>query len=217
LRIDDFEGNQLRIDEALKKRQLALQSANAASLVTSCQTGSKPPSRVGVEAFARCDGGGLEEDTLEVFTADEPAAGSAKYEETAVAMIALLKSGTGMPFKGLERLQGQLGMPLPATTQWELMEAAAKLLRPVLEELIRQAAQGSVMHNDDTKPTPRCSSSRTRAGLAHARQNGRRLGRPATAVLHAAEIRKLHRGGASKSEIARRLQIGRTPVRRILG
>jgi hypothetical protein len=87
----------------------------------------------------------------EAFTADAPeAAGPEKYEETAVAMIALLKYGTGVPFKRLERLQGQLGMPLPATTQWDLMAAAAKLLRFVLEELIRQAAQGSVMHNDDT-------------------------------------------------------------------
>ncbi len=57
---------------------------------------------------------------------------------------------------------------------------------------------------------------RTRAGLAHARANGKRLGRPATAAVHAAEIRKLHRAGASKSEIARRVQIGRTSVRRIL-
>jgi DNA invertase Pin-like site-specific DNA recombinase len=58
---------------------------------------------------------------------------------------------------------------------------------------------------------------RTRAGLAHARQNGKRLGRPTTAVVHAAEIRRLYRDGISKSEIARRLQIGRTSVRRILG
>jgi putative DNA-invertase from lambdoid prophage Rac len=58
---------------------------------------------------------------------------------------------------------------------------------------------------------------RTRAGLAHARANGKRLGRPATAAVHAAEIRKLHRAGISKSEIARRLRIGRTSVRRILG
>ena len=87
----------------------------------------------------------------QVFTADEPeTAGPDKYDETAVAMIALLKYGTGVPFKRLERLEQQLGMPLPATTQWELMEAAAKLIRPVLDELIRQAAQGSVMHNDDT-------------------------------------------------------------------
>src|SRR5260370_32616413 len=48
----------------------------------------------------------------EVFAADEPeTAGPAKYDETAVAMIALLKYGTGVPFKRLERLQGQLGMP----------------------------------------------------------------------------------------------------------
>jgi DNA invertase Pin-like site-specific DNA recombinase len=57
---------------------------------------------------------------------------------------------------------------------------------------------------------------RTRAGLAHARENGKRLGRPATTAVHAAEIRKLHRVGVSKSEIARRLQVGRTSVRRIL-
>ena len=57
---------------------------------------------------------------------------------------------------------------------------------------------------------------RTKAGLAHARANGKRLGRPATAGIHAAEIRKLHRAGVSKSEIARRLSIGRTSVRRIL-
>ena len=57
---------------------------------------------------------------------------------------------------------------------------------------------------------------RTRAGLAQARLNGKRLGRPATAAVHAAEIQKLHRAGISKSEIARRVQIGRTSVRRIL-
>jgi putative DNA-invertase from lambdoid prophage Rac len=57
---------------------------------------------------------------------------------------------------------------------------------------------------------------RVRAGLEHARQNGKRLGRPATAVAKTTEIRKLYRAGISKAEIARRLQIGRTSVRRIL-
>ena len=48
----------------------------------------------------------------QIFTAEEPeTAGPAKYDETAVAMIALLKYGTGVPFNGLERLQGQLGIP----------------------------------------------------------------------------------------------------------
>ena len=58
---------------------------------------------------------------------------------------------------------------------------------------------------------------RVRAGLAQARQNGQKLGRPITAGIHASQVRKLHRAGVSKSEIARRLQIGRTSVRRILG
>jgi DNA invertase Pin-like site-specific DNA recombinase len=57
---------------------------------------------------------------------------------------------------------------------------------------------------------------RVRAGLAHARENGKRLGRPATAAVKSPEIRKLHRAGVSKAEIARRLNIGRTSVRRIL-
>ena len=57
---------------------------------------------------------------------------------------------------------------------------------------------------------------RVRAGLAHARQNGKRLGRPLTAALHADQVRKLFRGGINKSEIARRLHIGRTSVRRVL-
>jgi DNA invertase Pin-like site-specific DNA recombinase len=57
---------------------------------------------------------------------------------------------------------------------------------------------------------------RVRAGLAHARQNGQRLGRPLTAALRADQVRKLYRAGATKSEIARRLKIGRTSVRRIM-
>src|SRR5512141_819301 len=57
---------------------------------------------------------------------------------------------------------------------------------------------------------------RTRAGLAQARLDGTRLGRPATAVAHAAEIRRLHRAGVAKAEIARRVGVGRTSVRRIL-
>jgi putative DNA-invertase from lambdoid prophage Rac len=57
---------------------------------------------------------------------------------------------------------------------------------------------------------------RTKAGLAHARENGKRLGRPATAAAHAVAIQKLFYAGVSKSEIARRLAIGRTSVRRIL-
>lgn len=57
---------------------------------------------------------------------------------------------------------------------------------------------------------------RVRAGLAHARENGKRLGRPPTASLNAKQIRQLFRAGVSKAAIARKLDIGRTSVRRIL-
>jgi DNA invertase Pin-like site-specific DNA recombinase len=57
---------------------------------------------------------------------------------------------------------------------------------------------------------------RVRAGLAYARQKGKRLGRPRTAARKAGPVRELYRHGVSKAEIARRLHIGRTSVRRIL-
>ena len=57
---------------------------------------------------------------------------------------------------------------------------------------------------------------RIRAGIVEARRKGTRLGRPITAAKMAGQIRKLHRAGVSKAEIARQLNIGRTSVRRIL-
>jgi DNA invertase Pin-like site-specific DNA recombinase len=50
---------------------------------------------------------------------------------------------------------------------------------------------------------------RVRAGLAHAREKGKRLGRPQTAALNAGQVWKLCRAGVSKAEIARRLQLAR--------
>ncbi len=87
----------------------------------------------------------------QVFTAQEPEdIGSDKYDETTGAMIAQLKYGSGVPFYRLEKLQANLGIPLPAATQWEIVKEAAEMIKPALDELIRQAAQGDVLHNDDT-------------------------------------------------------------------
>lgn len=86
-----------------------------------------------------------------VFRANAPSGvGNNKYDETAASMIGLLKYGCGLPFNRLERLQQGLGIPLPAATQWELVAGASKLLVSAHDELIRQAAQGDVLHNDDT-------------------------------------------------------------------
>jgi len=87
----------------------------------------------------------------EIFIADTPAGiGEEKYDAASAAMIALLKYGSGMPFYRLEQLQGSCGIPLPASTQWEIAEQMADQIYPVYPELIRQAAQGDVIHNDDT-------------------------------------------------------------------
>ncbi|MBN2497029.1 MAG: IS66 family transposase [Deltaproteobacteria bacterium] len=87
----------------------------------------------------------------QVFTAASPeAAGTRKYDETAVAMIALLKYGSGVPFYRLQKLEKSLGIPLPAATQWELVRDGAAGIEPAYAELIHQAAQGEVLYNDDT-------------------------------------------------------------------
>src|ERR1700689_1694972 len=87
----------------------------------------------------------------DVFTAPEPdGIGAEKYDETTAAMIALLKYGSGMPFYRLQKLERLLGIPLPASTQWEIVEEAAEVIQTARDELIRQAAQGDVLHNDDT-------------------------------------------------------------------
>jgi hypothetical protein len=65
-------------------------------------------------------------------------------------MIALLKYGYGMPFHRQETLQGNLGIPLSDATQWDIVNAQAERAEPIWKELAREAAQGDVIHNDDT-------------------------------------------------------------------
>jgi transposase len=87
----------------------------------------------------------------EIFTAEAPPeVGPEKYDAESASMIALLKYGSGLPFNRLERLQGSLGIPLPAATQWEIVARFAASIAPAHQELIRQAAQGQIFHNDDT-------------------------------------------------------------------
>jgi len=87
----------------------------------------------------------------EIYTAKLPdEAGLEKYDPSAGAMIPMLKYGSGLPFNRLEELQAGLGIPLPSSTQWDVVEKTADRIHPVYHEMIRQAAQGHVIHNDDT-------------------------------------------------------------------
>lgn len=57
---------------------------------------------------------------------------------------------------------------------------------------------------------------RIKAGIAQARKKGKPHGRPKSAALKAQQVKQLFSAGISKAEIARRLGIGRTSVRRLL-
>jgi len=86
-----------------------------------------------------------------LFTAEAPeACRKNKHDETVGSIIALLKYGGGFPFNRLEKLQGGFGIPLAASTQWDIVNRKADLIHPAYDELARQAAQGKVVHNDDT-------------------------------------------------------------------
>jgi transposase len=87
----------------------------------------------------------------EIYTPDLPEhVGDQKHDESAAAMLALLKYGCGLPLNRIEKLQADLGQPLPASTQWDILDATAVSLSPVLDAHIQLAAQGSIIHNDDT-------------------------------------------------------------------
>jgi hypothetical protein len=53
-------------------------------------------------------------------------AGEEKYDASAVSMIAMLRYGLGFPFNRLDRLQQDLEIPLPASTQWERVAAGRR-------------------------------------------------------------------------------------------
>jgi hypothetical protein len=87
----------------------------------------------------------------DVFTARAPQeAQGEKYTETAASMMALLRYGAGMPAYRLDHVQRDLETPVPSSTQWDVLDQRVELMRPAYDELCRQAAQGSVVHNDDT-------------------------------------------------------------------
>lgn len=86
-----------------------------------------------------------------IFTAPLPKeVGSKKYDTAAVAMIALLKYGSGLPFNRLQGLQANLGIPLPSSTQWDIINSSVGYFKSAYKKMIELAAQGEIFHNDDT-------------------------------------------------------------------
>lgn len=86
------------------------------------------------------------------FTASPPAeAGVGKYAPNVAPMLAVLRYGFGMPMNRVVDLQKMFGVPLPLGTQWEQVKACYDEIGSVIgSELVKQAAVGRVLHNDDT-------------------------------------------------------------------
>lgn len=88
----------------------------------------------------------------ELYTAPLPVeAGDDRHHPTANAMVSLLNYGTGMPFYRLESLQGQMGVPLPDSTQFDMVEKVANCGAPVVNYFKRLAASGEKQGFDDTR------------------------------------------------------------------
>lgn len=109
-------------------------------------TGTPPIAAQGYELERlRCDACGW------VATATLPAAaGQEKYAPSVGVTIAQLRYGTGVPHYRLARFQLDLGVPLPESTQWELVAALAAVVQPVFTALVALAANATLIHNDDT-------------------------------------------------------------------
>lgn len=87
------------------------------------------------------------------FTAKLPedVARAPKYDKTAKAIVCLLKYRAGFPFYRQESLQALLETPISDNVLWEMTKDVAMCLEPVFESLIKEAAKGECLHNDDTK------------------------------------------------------------------
>lgn len=79
-----------------------------------------------------------------------PEAGTEKFAPNLAPMLANLRYGYGLPNHRIAQMQEDCGVPLPAGTQWELIQEHALELFPILDEYERQAALGQILHNDDT-------------------------------------------------------------------
>jgi len=122
-----------------------------------------------------------------IFTADAPeGVGEEKYDAAAGSIISVLKYGAGVPFYRQEKLQESLSVPLPASTQWDIVESVADKIHPAFRELICQAAQSEIVQNDDT--TARVISLMKEIARE---ENGSRTGIFTTGVLATSEGRSI--------------------------
>jgi Transposase IS66 family len=73
-----------------------------------------------------------------------------KYAPSVGVTVAILRYGTGVPHYRLKQLQQSVGVPLPASTQWELMVPLRAQAQPIFDALVVLVANAPGPHHDDT-------------------------------------------------------------------
>lgn len=129
-----------------------------------------------------------------VHTAKPPAqALGPKFDESAVAMLALCRYGLGLPHNRIAHMQQHMQLPIPTSTQWDVIAQNAPALQPVFDELERQGAQGDTMHNDDTYARVLAFMGERRAKLLRDGQlpDPERVGLFTTAILSLADAQPI--------------------------
>ena len=144
-----------------KKTEVKHPELKAGDSCPDCKKGTvykhKPARIVRISGFAPLQAEVYELEKLrcgtcgKIYTAAAPEGmGDQKYDSRARAIVALLKYGSGMPFNRLEGLQGNFDIPVPASTQWDIVDDSSWDIDPVNRALIHLASQGKIVHNDDT-------------------------------------------------------------------
>lgn len=83
-------------------------------------------------------------------TLPEALAKQPKYAPSCLSVLALHHYQLGLPFKRIESWQRSQGIPIADATQWDKMSQLYSVVKPVYHALETQAAQGSLLHYDDT-------------------------------------------------------------------
>lgn len=73
-----------------------------------------------------------------------------KYDAHFIAMLMINKYFMSVPLYRQDRLQNHLGIPLPASTQWDIMVAHKPMLKALNGAIAQDAANGVALCYDDT-------------------------------------------------------------------
>lgn len=131
----------------------------------------------------RCGGCG------KVFTADlPPEVREGKADASANAMVAFFRFGMGIPHHRLAGIQQAMGVPLPTSTQYEMVEMLWTMVVPVFKMLLQLAAEWPLMFVDDT-PSKVLELAKDREERKAA---GERVGIFTTAIVARNEEKEIH-------------------------